>query len=48
MKEKEVTQSVRIHRDRVKDAKRWILDNGGTIRSFIEELISDKVKPKKK
>lgn len=33
----EKTQSVRINQDVVKEIKRFIIDNGGTIRSILEE-----------
>lgn len=36
MKVKEPTQSVRIDKDVVKDIKRFIIDNGGSIRSVLE------------
>jgi hypothetical protein len=41
---KDETQSVRISKEVVKVIKRHIIEEGGTIRSVIEELVKKKFK----
>jgi hypothetical protein len=46
--EKDITQTVRISKASVKTVKRILIEEGGTIRSFIEESIELKASQKKK
>ena len=48
MKAKDVTQSVRISREAVKTVKRYIIEEGGTIRSILEEGILLRISKAKK
>lgn len=48
MKAEKDTQSVRISKEAVKTVKRIVIEDGGNIRSFIEDAIQIKAKLKKK
>lgn len=43
---KDETQSVRISKATVKKIKRWVIENGGNIRSVIEGLVEKNLPPK--